>query len=135
MILQTPESCFRKMGFLDAFCRPAVLLAACLVACGGAPKPHPRDAADAADTGRVVPVRDASEQAILQQAGTLKAGQPRPIGGATVIAGATYASAVDGRTCRSLRITRKRSTEQRLACTEGQAWFFVPDVFGLAPNP
>lgn len=114
------------------FFAPALAGALCVLGCGSAPKPAPRDAADANDTGGTVPARNPNEQTILQQLDRLPAGVPRSFGNATVVADAAYTSAASGRTCRALRIGQdKQAARQRLACTEGQAWFFVPDVLGL----
>jgi hypothetical protein len=138
-----PELFSSSMVYAESS-RPAfafVLLGVVCAAAGCAsdPKPSARDAADAADTGRVLPARNPSEQTILQHAGTLPAGVPRSLGGATVVAGAAYNSAASGRICRTLRIgpatqsAKPLQSSQRLACTDGQAWFFVPDVLGLDP--
>jgi hypothetical protein len=108
------------------------LLASLALACGGGDKPNARDAADANDTGRTLPARSASEQNILQQVAQLPAGSPRTFGDSVVVAEPAY-NAASGRTCRALSITRGKQGQasHRLACTEGKAWFFVPDVLGL----
>ena len=85
--------------------------------------------------GRVVPPRTAGEKQLLSQVGRLPTGAPRTLGDETVVADAAYDSAVTGRTCRNLRIGRSGSVpRQRVACTEGQGWFFVPDVLGVNPT-
>jgi len=112
-----------------------MLLGAALLGCGGGEKPNPRDAADANDTGRTLPARSASEQTILRQVADLPAGTAQTVGEVVVIAAPAY-HAASGRTCRALSISRRESKQasHRLACTEGKAWFFVPDVLGLEPS-
>ncbi len=113
-----------------------ILLLGAANACGGEPPPNARDAADANDMGRTLPAQGPSEHAILQQLGQLPPGAPRKIGDATVVADPAY-HAASGRLCRALSITspKKKDAEHRLACTEGQAWAFVPDVLGLSSEP
>ena len=113
--------------------RAALLVLLCGVAFGCAgEKPNPRDAADANDTGSTLPARSPSEQSILQQVAQLPAGSPRTLGDAVVVADPAY-HAASGRTCRALAITHGKAKQvaHRLACSEGAAWFFVPDVLGL----
>jgi hypothetical protein len=51
------------------------------------------------------------------------------VGDETVVGDAAYAAA-SGRTCRRLQLTQGSGpTSDRLACSDGGAWFFVPDVF------
>ncbi len=109
-----------------------MLLAGALLSCGGGAKPNPRDAADANDTGGTLPGRTASEQNILQQVAQLPPGSAKTIGDSVVIAEPAYYAA-SGRTCRALSITQgqRKQASHRLACTDGRAWFFVPDVLGL----
>jgi hypothetical protein len=101
-----------------------------LDACSATPLPSPRDVADANDTGRALAARTDDERAVLGQLPTLASGQPRRLGSVTVTAEAPY-TAASGRTCRALQLTPTAApvTRHRLACREGAAWFFVPDVF------
>lgn len=101
-----------------------------LMACSSAPKPSARDIADANDTGRALTATNASERQLLQQAAALPAGAPRRVGNATVVGEPTY-TAASGRMCRALHVTAAGSAKivRRLACSDGKAWFFVPDVF------
>lgn len=104
----------------------------CLVACSSGPVPSPRDVADANDTGRTLDARSATERALLVEAASLPSGTQRRVGGATVVADAAYAAA-SGRTCRVLHITEAAAkVMDRLACSDGKSWFFVPDVFGAS---
>lgn len=110
------------------------------LSCGGQPAISPRDVADANDTGRHLPAKNESEKTILRQVGELPTGVQRSIGDSTVVADAVYSAAVNGRKCRSLRIGPKLAakdapTRQRVACTEGEGWFFVPDVLGTDTVP
>jgi hypothetical protein len=72
-----------------------------------------------------------SERTLLRQLSTLPSGKQQQVGDATVTAEAPYQSA-SGRTCRALHVTRgkQQPATQRLACSDGKSWFFVPDVFG-----
>jgi len=108
-----------------------MLLTVLLHACAGQPETNPRDAADANDTGRRVAAAGETERAVLGQLSTLRSGTPSRIRDAEVLAEAPYPSA-SGRTCRALRVTpvQTKHASQRLACSDGKAWFFVPDVFG-----
>ena len=106
---------------------PCILLGAC----SSQPAMNPRDAADANDTGgRLVP-NGQGERAVLGRLSTLPSGKPERIGDETVLVGAPYLAA-SGQTCRPLDLTGgpASSKRHRLACTDGRAWFFVPDVFG-----
>src|SRR5690242_18437720 len=108
-----------------------MLLISFLSACSRQPETSPRDAADANDTGRMLAAQGESERALLSQLGTFPTGTARRVGDTSVVAEAPYAAA-SGRTCRALHISAPGAREQRhrLACSDGKAWFFVPDVFG-----
>jgi hypothetical protein len=108
-----------------------ILLATALLGCSSSPRTNPRDAADANDTGRKLVPSSESERALLREVMTLPNGAPKRIGHDTVVADAAY-QAASGRTCRALRVTSgpEQRAAQHLACTDGRAWFFVPDVFG-----
>jgi hypothetical protein len=112
-----------------------MLLTAFLSACSRQPETSPRDAADANDTGRVLSAQSETERSLLTQLSTLPTGTARRVGDATVLSEAPY-DAASGRTCRALQITTPgaREPRHRLACSDGKAWFFVPDVFGRNPT-
>jgi hypothetical protein len=97
-------------------------------ACSPRPETSARDAADANDTGRVIAPSSESERALIQQLATLPSGVKRTVGDAVVTADAPY-EAASGRTCRQVSISSPRKRMRRLACSDGKAWFFVPDVF------
>lgn len=107
------------------------LLLPLALGCASAPPVSARDAADANDTGAALGAKSDGERALLGAVPNLPTGTGRRIGEATVIADAPYAAA-SGRTCRALHISRGRAPEQgnRLTCSNGKAWFFVPEVFG-----
>jgi hypothetical protein len=107
-----------------------LLLAVVLNACSGPPAASARDVADANDTGRTLSPQTANERQLLQQLSQLPNGKAQRIGDTNVIADAPY-SAASGHTCRAVQLTGgpKRTADHRLACTDGHAWFFVPDVF------
>ena len=111
--------------------RSAPVLAACLllVACSAKPTISARDAADANDTGGTLTGSTAQERTLLQELPRLPSGPAREFGGLSVVADQPYPTA-SGRTCRSLRLRAAKTNVSRLACTDGTAWFFVPDVFG-----
>jgi hypothetical protein len=110
-----------------------VLLLALLVACSAQPPLSPRDAADASDTGGTLRANNENERTLLKEVSVLPSGSARHVGDATVVAEPAYVSA-SGRTCRALNVTPGQTgeTSHRLACNDGQIWFFVPDVFGSA---
>ena len=110
-----------------------IALALPLNACSAQPMASARDIADANDTGRTLSPQTANERLLLQQLSALPNGTPRRVGDASVVAEAPY-NAASGHTCRALQLTssQKRTTDHRLACTDGRGWFFVPDVFGGA---
>lgn len=117
----------------DARSSRALLAVVVLNACSGQPAASARDVADANDTGRTLSPQTANERQLLQQLSQLPNGTARQIGDANVVAEAPY-SAASGHTCRAVQLTsrQKRTADHRLACTDGHAWFFVPDVFAGA---
>jgi hypothetical protein len=109
-----------------------ILLATLAVACGGGHRSRAQDVTDANDTGRVIPAGTPTERAILAQLGQLPPGSRRALGDGSVVAEPAY-HAASGRLCRALQMTEpgQRKVRQRLACSDGRQWFFVPDVLGL----
>lgn len=107
-----------------------MLLLTWLCACSRTPEVSARDAADANDTGRVLEAKGDSERAVLAQLGSFPSGAARRVGDITVSAEPPYPAA-SGRTCRSLHVSSGHAgaRQDRLACTDGKSWFFVPDVF------
>jgi hypothetical protein len=106
-------------------------LSAVLASCATQPPISARESADANDTGGSVPVTSAVERAVLRDLTRLPSGTPRRVIDATVVAEAPYTAASD-RICRQLHLTlgpSGRKTE-RLACSRGTGWFFVPEIFG-----
>jgi hypothetical protein len=105
--------------------------AALLLACSSTPRASARDVADANDTGRLLDGKTASDRAVLAQLSVLPSGTPQRIGNALVVAEAPY-SAASGRSCRALHLTpaQAKSASNRLACSDGKSWFFVPNVLG-----
>lgn len=103
-----------------------------LAACASAPTMSARDLSDANDTGRTLAAEDDADRALLRDLPTLKTGSPRRYGSKSVVADDPYTSA-SGRSCRTLHLTTTtRAPTERLACTDGKSWFFVPDVFGAS---
>ena len=109
-----------------------ILLTALASACGGGNRSRAEDVTDANDTGRVVPAGTPTEKAILAQLGQLPPGSRRSLGGGSVMAEPAY-HAASGRICRAVHISEagQPKVRQRLACSDGRVWFFVPDVLGL----
>jgi len=113
----------------------AVALAAALLGCGGRNKVQPtaRDIRDANDLGRTVQPGSPAERAVLAQLDKIPPDSPTTVKGTEVVAGAPY-HAASGRVCRGVDL--KAGAGQvvtRVACTRGQEWFFVPNVF-TGPN-
>lgn len=103
---------------------------ASLSACAAQPPPSPRDVADANDTGMRLAANGDGERALLRELPKLPSGASQRVSDATVVAEPAY-QAASGQTCRALHVTHgNASARHRLACTDGQSWFFVPDVFG-----
>jgi hypothetical protein len=69
---------------------------------------------------------------LLGHVAALPSGRQQRVAGFVVQADAPYAAA-SGRTCRTLTIEQAGATpaRNRVACTDGKRWFFVPNVFGL----
>lgn len=90
-----------------------------------------RDVADANDTGATLRGKTEDERAVLAQLSRLPVGNPQKVGSTSVVADEPY-EAASGRRCRALRLqtSGQRSGTERLACTNGKEWFFVPNVFG-----
>lgn len=102
---------------------------ASLSACATTPVPLGRVAvsAIAEDMNR----NSASQSALLLELGSLKAGEKRNHGDMTIEAGAIYVAA-SGSRCRTVTMTvsdKATSMSKRLACVDGQDWFFSKDVF------
>ncbi len=100
-------------------------------ACSTVRQPSARDVADANDVGARLGPSGAAERTILTRVATLPSGRAAQLDAETqVIAEAAY-QAASGRTCRAIRVTTKarQVVTDRLACSDGDAWFFVPDVF------
>ncbi len=110
--------------------RLSILLLLLALACSSAPRLSARDVADANDTGRALAAKSDDERGVLGRLAVLPSGKHERVGGATVMAEAPY-TAASGRTCRALRLTQAptQAARRRLACSDGKAWFFVPDVF------
>lgn len=107
-----------------------VAVVAGVAACAAAPQPSAREVADANDTGQALTAKSEQERAVLREAASLPSGVARRISGTNVLAEAPYVAA-SGRTCRALQLSEHASQAiHRLACSDGKAWFFVPDVFG-----
>jgi hypothetical protein len=106
----------------------SVLLA---IACSSQPAASASDIASANDTGRTVTATNDGERALLKEVANLPSGASRQVQGLTVRAGKTYAAA-SGRTCRALTVTSSgsKAPTERLVCSDGASWFFVPDVMG-----
>ena len=125
-----PKDLTRRMGQKRADVRFFTTLSLVLVACSSAPPPSARDVVDANDTGGALTAASASERQLLKEVPKLPAGAAWRVGNALVVSEAMYAAA-SGRTCRALHVTAGTGkTSHRLACSDGKAWFFVPDVFG-----
>ena len=102
-----------------------------LSACAATPGASARDIADANDTGATIGAKSEADRAILRELPTLPTGSPRRVGEATIVAEAPY-TAASGRSCRALHVPALAShkASDRLACSDGKTWFFVPNVFG-----
>lgn len=102
-----------------------------LVACASPAPVGARDVADANDTGGRLKVTSPADVFLLQQLPRLPSGSAQRVGDATVVADTAY-SAASGQTCRAVHVTMPPRSEaiDRLACSDGRQWFFVPDVFG-----
>jgi hypothetical protein len=117
--------------------RPIAALLLFVAACSAGPVVNQRDIADANDVGGTLAAQTPLERDLLQQVASLKTATAQRIGDSMVIADSPY-QAASGRRCRSIHVTAAGAgaAVQRLACTNGNAWVFVPDVFGDGPgNP
>lgn len=101
-----------------------------LAACSPSETPSARDVADANDTGRTLSAENPGERAVLARVATLPNGKAVTVSGLSVTAEPQYAAA-SGRTCRALSIVDAGAgrNRNRVACSDGKSWFFVPDVF------
>jgi len=107
-----------------------MLFMAFFSACAAQPQASPRDVADANDTGGRLAPGGETDRNLLRQLTKLPSGAPQRVGDATVVAEPAY-EAASGQTCRALHVTiANAAARHRLACSDGKAWFFVPDVFG-----
>lgn len=121
----------RAMRLLKPTLSCPLTLLALTLACSSQPQTSARDAADADDTGRTLDAKTSSERAILRDLSALPSAKPQHVGDAVVVAEAPY-EAASGRTCRALQVTAAGKPSRRLACSDGKAWFFVPEVFGVS---
>ena len=105
------------------------------VGCSSPPPASARDIADANDLGRTLAAVSDTDRALLRQLPSLPSGTPRRVGDTTVVAEAPY-SAASGRSCRTLHVNagQARRTTERLACSIGSGWFFVPEIVGAAES-
>jgi hypothetical protein len=110
------------------------LVGGAVVACGSAsPMPTPQEAKDAHDTGTRLGASSPMEESVLAALESMPANQPRQFGDVSVTGRAPY-HAASGRRCRSVLFARSGdAAPDRVACTDGKAWFFVPNVFEPAP--
>lgn len=97
--------------------------------CASARPATATDLANANDTGSALSGRNDAERDVLRALPSLPSGTERNVSGITVTAEPAYVAA-SGKTCRALTLgSGQKSPVSRLACSEGQAWFFVPGVF------
>jgi hypothetical protein len=103
------------------------LLAFFVMSCAGS-QPAATSGAPAS-AGGTIPPADSSEQEVLDRVGNLPPRAAVRVQGLTVFADYPY-TAASGRTCRRLTLTRTgRQPTDRMACSDGKSWFFVPSVF------
>jgi hypothetical protein len=70
------------------------------------------------------------EAQLLAELDSLPEGSTRQVNGKLVTVGESY-EAASRRRCRPLYVAAAETpTEGRLACHDGQGWFYVPQVFG-----
>ena len=81
-------------------------------------------------SGSKVEPSSSDETALLEKLDSLASGSKARVGGLTVVADRPYFAA-SGRTCRRVVISSggRGGDRSRLACKDGEAWFFAPDVF------
>ena len=116
--------------------RAALLLTTvfAVAACGGRGRrvyaPDRQGVEDSHDAGgRVAPV-SGEDQQLLERLGEMPSEGSVQIGAHEYQVGAPY-HAANGRQCRSVVGQGDDSkATRRLSCSEGNGWFFVPDVFG-----
>jgi hypothetical protein len=109
-------------------------LALALMSCSGS-APPPETAAAPARAGGTIPPANSAEKEILLRIDQMPARAAVRVQGLTVIADYPYVAA-SGRTCR--RITQTSSSgasAERLACSDGRTWFYVPTVFVTQKDP
>jgi len=78
-----------------------------------------------------------AEEKVLERLADMPPSKSQRIGELAVLAEAPY-TAASGKTCRRVTLTKAaapRSSRTRLACSDGEAWQYVPDVFLSPPNP
>lgn len=107
----------------------ALLLASFFTACSSQPALGQAEIRDANDVGSASPGKTEQERELLRKVASLPSGNPSRVGSTLVTAEAPY-TAASGRTCRALHVGEGKQATERLACNDGRAWFFVPDVFG-----
>ena len=78
-------------------------------------------------------VQDPTEARILAAIPNMKPGAIAALGELTYVTGRTY-TAASGRKCRPVTLTRGMSERTRIACANGQQWFFSPEVFAADFN-
>ncbi len=107
----------------------AVVVSVLAFGCGGSALPSDDEIWHAASLRPTVILADSeSERAVLGRMGTLPVDEAVAVGDDVFVASSTY-EAASGRRCR--RLTQQGDgTRTRLACRDGDAWVFVPDVFG-----
>lgn len=108
-----------------------MVVAQSLQGCGGAAVSSQPGAPG--DEGGVVEPENEAQRRVLKELDALPAGRPRRVGSVTVVAEPPY-FAGSGRTCRGLTFTSAggRQSARLLACKEGRAWVYVPNVL-VAP--
>ncbi|MDZ4064623.1 MAG: hypothetical protein U1E22_08170 [Coriobacteriia bacterium] len=95
--------------------------------CGGGPGFYAPGHSTRYEGGKVEPA-STSERRLLETVERLGSGKEEKVGELVVVADAPYFAA-SGRLCRSVRIVRGASGATRLACKDGSAWFYAPEVF------
>lgn len=104
-----------------------------LLACGPAvQQPSHQAILDSRDFGTREEGATLTEKSLLPQVGKLVANQATSVGGVSVVALAPY-DAASGLRCRELLIGPPDQQVSRLACADGESWFFVPSVFESKP--
>lgn len=115
----------RKAGVGTARFLAAFVL---ITACTQLPPSRMPAATAAGTTGSIVAVKNDSEKQLLEQVATLTPHVQVLVGSLKVLP-SSLESVASGRQCRSLSVIAPTGNEaSRLACTTGQAWFFVPNI-------